>query len=176
LPRPPGSSTGSRFKRAWSEPDYRWAAGERQIVEQVFEQLKHVLALEQHRAEALSGLLARRATTRQKARIASVSTTTAGPVNVLVEPDHPGRRAVGDVIAGGPPRRHRAHGDGPPPPRPAHLSLLRPTRARVLGAVAYTPCYPQLLAHKNTPPYDWQQWGVQGHATSTSRSAEHEHR
>jgi Transposase DDE domain len=47
------------FKRAWSEPGYRWAAGKRQIVEQVFAQLKDFFALEQHRAKTLSGLLAR---------------------------------------------------------------------------------------------------------------------
>ena len=46
-------------KRAWSAPGSRWAAGKRQIVEQVFEQLKHFFTLEQHRAKSLSGLLAR---------------------------------------------------------------------------------------------------------------------
>jgi hypothetical protein len=47
------------FKRAWSEPGYRWAAGKRQIVEQVFQQLKDFFGLERHRAKTLSGLLAR---------------------------------------------------------------------------------------------------------------------
>jgi Transposase DDE domain len=47
------------FRRAWSEPGYRWAAGKRQVVEHVFEQLKDFVALERHRAKTLSGLLAR---------------------------------------------------------------------------------------------------------------------
>jgi hypothetical protein len=46
-------------RRAWSAPTYRWAAGQRQVVEQVIAQLKDLFALERHRAKTLSGLLAR---------------------------------------------------------------------------------------------------------------------
>jgi hypothetical protein len=45
--------------RAWSGAMYRWAAGHRQVVEQVIDQLKDLFALERHRAKTLSGLLAR---------------------------------------------------------------------------------------------------------------------
>jgi hypothetical protein len=51
---PPRSS-----RRAWSAATYRWAAGHRQVVEQVIEQLKDLFALERHRAKTLAGLLAR---------------------------------------------------------------------------------------------------------------------
>jgi hypothetical protein len=47
------------FRRAWSAATYRWAAGHRQVVEQVIDQLKDLFALERHRAKTLSGLLAR---------------------------------------------------------------------------------------------------------------------
>jgi Transposase DDE domain len=47
------------FQRAWSAAGYRWAAGKRQVVEQVFQQLKDFFALERHRAKTLGGLLAR---------------------------------------------------------------------------------------------------------------------
>ena len=46
-------------RRAWSATTYRWAAGQRQVVEQVIDQLKDLFALERHRAETLAGLLAR---------------------------------------------------------------------------------------------------------------------
>jgi len=46
-------------RRAWSEDAYRWAAGKRQVVEQVIAQLKDLFALERHRAKTLGGLLAR---------------------------------------------------------------------------------------------------------------------
>jgi hypothetical protein len=47
------------FRGAWSTATYRWAAGQRQVVEQVIEQLKDLFTLERHRAKTLSGLLAR---------------------------------------------------------------------------------------------------------------------
>jgi hypothetical protein len=37
----------------------RWAAGKRQIIEGVIDQLKDIFALERHRAKTLGGLLAR---------------------------------------------------------------------------------------------------------------------
>jgi hypothetical protein len=46
-------------RRAWSRTDRRWAAGKRQIIEQVISQLKDLFALERHRAKTLDGLLAR---------------------------------------------------------------------------------------------------------------------
>jgi hypothetical protein len=46
-------------KRAWPESDRRWAAGKRQIIEGVIDQLKDIFALERHRAKTLGGLLAR---------------------------------------------------------------------------------------------------------------------
>jgi hypothetical protein len=46
-------------KRAWSRSDHRWAAGKRQIIEGVIDQLKDIFALERHRAKTLEGLLAR---------------------------------------------------------------------------------------------------------------------
>jgi hypothetical protein len=46
-------------KRAWSQSDRRWAAGKRQIIEGVVDQLKDIFALERHRAKTLGGLLAR---------------------------------------------------------------------------------------------------------------------
>jgi hypothetical protein len=45
--------------RAWPEAACRWAAGHRQVVEQVSAQLKDLFALERHRAKTLGGLLAR---------------------------------------------------------------------------------------------------------------------
>jgi hypothetical protein len=46
-------------KRAWAQSDRRWAAGKRQIIEGVVDQLKDIFALERHRAKTLGGLLAR---------------------------------------------------------------------------------------------------------------------
>jgi Transposase DDE domain len=46
-------------RRAWPQIDRRWAAGKRQIIEQVISQLKDFFALERHRVKTLSGLLAR---------------------------------------------------------------------------------------------------------------------
>ena len=46
-------------KRAWAQSDCRWAAGKRQIIEGVIDQLKDIFALERHRAKTLGGLLAR---------------------------------------------------------------------------------------------------------------------
>jgi hypothetical protein len=46
-------------KRACAESDRRWAAGQRQIIEGVIDQLKDIFALERHRAKTLEGLLAR---------------------------------------------------------------------------------------------------------------------
>jgi hypothetical protein len=46
-------------KRAWAEPACRWAAGKRQVIEQVINHLKDLFALERHRAKTLSGLPAR---------------------------------------------------------------------------------------------------------------------
>lgn len=46
-------------KRAWSEKDCRWAAGKRQLIEGVIDQLKDLFALERHRAKTLGGLLTR---------------------------------------------------------------------------------------------------------------------
>jgi hypothetical protein len=45
--------------RAWLQMDRRWAAGKRQVIEQVIFQLKDLFALERHRAKTLDGLLAR---------------------------------------------------------------------------------------------------------------------
>jgi len=46
-------------ERAWPEADRRWAAGKRQLIEQVISQLKDLFSLERHRAKTLGGLLAR---------------------------------------------------------------------------------------------------------------------
>jgi hypothetical protein len=46
-------------RRAWPEAACRWAAGHRQVVEQVIAQLKDLFALERHRSKTLGGLLAR---------------------------------------------------------------------------------------------------------------------
>lgn len=46
-------------KRAWTEAACRWAAGKRQVIEQVINQLKDFFLLERHRAKTLGGLLAR---------------------------------------------------------------------------------------------------------------------
>lgn len=46
-------------RRAWPEQDCRWAAGKRQVIEQVIGQLKDQFGLERHRAKTLGGLLAR---------------------------------------------------------------------------------------------------------------------
>jgi hypothetical protein len=48
-----------RMRRAWPAAACTWAAGKRQVVEQVIEQLKGFFALERHRAKTLAGLLAR---------------------------------------------------------------------------------------------------------------------
>lgn len=59
-------------KRAWPAAANRWAAGKRQVIEQVINHLKDLFALERHRAKTLSGLLARVA--------AKVTAYTAGQV------------------------------------------------------------------------------------------------
>jgi hypothetical protein len=46
-------------RRAWPEQDRRWAAGKRQLIEGVIDQLKDLFALERHRAKTLGGLLTR---------------------------------------------------------------------------------------------------------------------
>ena len=46
-------------KRAWPRSERRWAAGKRQIIEGVIDQLKDIFALERHRAKTLEGFLAR---------------------------------------------------------------------------------------------------------------------
>jgi len=46
-------------KRAWPEAARRWAAGKRQVIEGVINQLKDQFFLERHRAKTLEGLLAR---------------------------------------------------------------------------------------------------------------------
>jgi hypothetical protein len=46
-------------RRAWPAAVCRWAAGHRQVIEQVIAQLKDFFALESHRAKTLGGLLAR---------------------------------------------------------------------------------------------------------------------
>jgi hypothetical protein len=46
-------------RRAWPEQDRRWAAGKRQLIEGVIDQLKDHFALERHRAKTLGGLLTR---------------------------------------------------------------------------------------------------------------------
>lgn len=46
-------------RRAWPEKACRWAAGKRQLIEGVIDQLKDIFALERHRAKTLEGLLAR---------------------------------------------------------------------------------------------------------------------
>src|ERR671937_1055641 len=46
-------------RRAWPDAVCRWAAGHRQVVEQVIAQLKDLFALERHRAKTLGGLLTR---------------------------------------------------------------------------------------------------------------------
>lgn len=46
-------------KRAWPEKDRRWAAGKRQLIEGVIDQLKDIFALERHRSKTLGGLLTR---------------------------------------------------------------------------------------------------------------------
>jgi hypothetical protein len=45
--------------RGWPQVDRRWAAGQRQIIEQVISQLKDLFTLECHRAKTLDGLLGR---------------------------------------------------------------------------------------------------------------------
>jgi hypothetical protein len=44
-------------RRAWPEQARRWAAGKRQLIEGVIDQLKDIFALERHRAKTLEGLL-----------------------------------------------------------------------------------------------------------------------
>lgn len=46
-------------QRAWPEEARRWAAGKRQLIEGVIDQLKDLFALERHRAKTLGGLLTR---------------------------------------------------------------------------------------------------------------------
>jgi len=46
-------------RRAWPEKSRRWAAGKRQLIEGVIDQLKDIFALERHRAKTLGGLLTR---------------------------------------------------------------------------------------------------------------------
>jgi Transposase DDE domain len=46
-------------RRAWPEQARRWAAGKRQLIEGVIDQLKDLFALERHRAKTLGGLLTR---------------------------------------------------------------------------------------------------------------------
>jgi len=46
-------------RRAWPERARRWAAGKRQLIEGVIDQLKNLFALERHRAKTLGGLLTR---------------------------------------------------------------------------------------------------------------------
>ena len=46
-------------RRAWPEKACRWAAGKRQLIEGVIDQLKDLFALERHRAKTLGGLLTR---------------------------------------------------------------------------------------------------------------------
>lgn len=46
-------------RRAWSKAACRWAAGKRQLIEGVIDQLKDLFALERHRAKTLGGLLTR---------------------------------------------------------------------------------------------------------------------
>ena len=46
-------------RRSWPEKDRRWAAGKRQLIEGVIDQLKDLFALERHRAKTLGGLLTR---------------------------------------------------------------------------------------------------------------------
>jgi hypothetical protein len=46
-------------RRAWPEEARRWAAGKRQLIEGVIDQLKDLFALERHRAKTLKGLLTR---------------------------------------------------------------------------------------------------------------------
>jgi hypothetical protein len=46
-------------KRAWPKAARRWAAGKRQLIEGVIDQLKDLFALERHRAKTLEGLLTR---------------------------------------------------------------------------------------------------------------------
>lgn len=46
-------------KRAWSQSARRWAAGKRQIIEGIINQLKDQFFLERHRAKTLEGLVVR---------------------------------------------------------------------------------------------------------------------
>lgn len=46
-------------RRAWPPTARRWAAGKRQLIEGVIDQLKDLFALERHRAKTLGGLLTR---------------------------------------------------------------------------------------------------------------------
>lgn len=65
-------------RRAWTEEDGCWAAGKRQILEEVIDQLKDLFGLESHRAKTLDGLLARTA--------AKVAAYTCGQIlNMLLE-------------------------------------------------------------------------------------------
>jgi hypothetical protein len=55
----PKDNSKRAWPGAWPESDRRWAAGKRQIIEGVIDQLKDLFALERHRAKTLQGLLAR---------------------------------------------------------------------------------------------------------------------
>jgi hypothetical protein len=46
-------------RRAWPPEARRWAAGKRQLIEGVIDQLNDIFALERHRAKTLGGLLSR---------------------------------------------------------------------------------------------------------------------
>jgi Transposase DDE domain len=46
-------------RRAWPEQARRWAAGKRQLIEGIIDQLKDIFALERYRAKTLEGLLTR---------------------------------------------------------------------------------------------------------------------
>src|SRR5262249_1105160 len=56
------ATPNANTRRAWPEAAGRWAAGHRQVVEQVIAQPKALFALERRRAKTLGGLLARPAT------------------------------------------------------------------------------------------------------------------
>ena len=64
------ATPNANTRRAWPQAACRWAAGHRQVIEQVIAQLKDLFALERHRAKTLGGLLARLA--------AKVTAFTAG--------------------------------------------------------------------------------------------------
>ena len=59
-------------RRAWPKQARRWAAGKRQLMEGLIDQLKDIFALERHRAKTLEGLLTR--------LVAKVAAYTVGQV------------------------------------------------------------------------------------------------